>query len=146
MCESFLLNKWLEMITTLHLNTKRGPWKSEWESVFFWIVPFMVCYLYVWMASTRAVTCASAVDKWFSMYHSVFNVAVVHLFPFFAFIIIVTIQLTLLLGYQVWGWMNVVYKFHLKCLQKVFRKFLFWCLGWFSLKSLEVLSTVGSTP
>ena len=35
--------------------------------------------------------------------------------------------------------MKVVYKFHLKCLQKVFRKFLFWCLGWFSLKSLVVL-------
>ena len=35
--------------------------------------------------------------------------------------------------------MKVVYKFHLKCLQKVFRKFLFRCLGWFSLKSLEVL-------
>ena len=35
--------------------------------------------------------------------------------------------------------MKVVYKFHLKYLQKVFRKFLFWCLGWFSLKSLEVL-------
>ena len=35
--------------------------------------------------------------------------------------------------------MKVVYKFHLKCLQKVFRKFLFWCLGWFPLKSLEVL-------
>ena len=36
--------------------------------------------------------------------------------------------------------MKVVYKFHHKWLQKVFRKFLFWCLGWFSLKSLEVLS------
>ena len=100
-CESFLLNKWVEMIITLHSNTKRGPWKSERESVFFWIVPFMVCYLYVWMASTRAVTCTSAVDKWLTMYPSVFIVALVHLFPFFAFI--VTIQLTLLLGYQVWG-------------------------------------------
>ena len=107
---------------------------------YFWIDPFMVCYLYVWMASTSmtmAVTCTSAVDKWFTMYPSVFIVVLIHLFPFFAFI--VTIQLTLLLEYQVWGLMKVVYKFHLKCLQKVFRKFLFWCLGWFSLKSLEVL-------
>ena len=99
----FLLNKWLEMITTTHSNTKRSPWKSKRESFFFWIDPFMVCYLYVWMASTsmtRAVTCTSAVDKWFTMYPSVFNVVLIHLFPFFAFI--VTIQLTLLLAYQVW--------------------------------------------
>ena len=34
---------------------------------------------------------------------------------------------------------GITYKFYLKCLQKVFRKFLFWCLGWFSWKSLEVL-------
>ena len=128
------------MITTTHSNTKRSPWKSTRESFFFWIDPFMVCYLYVWIASTsmtRAVTCTSAVDKWFTMYPSVFSVVLFHLFPFFAFI--VTVQLTLLLEYQVWGWMKVVYKFHLKCLQNVFRKFLFWCLGWFSLKSLEVL-------
>ena len=35
--------------------------------------------------------------------------------------------------------MKGVSKFHLKCLQKVFRKFLFWCLSCFSLKSIEVL-------
>ena len=33
---------------------------------------------------------------------------------------------------------EVKYKFHPKCLQKVFRESL-WCLGWFSLKSTEVL-------
>ena len=99
----FLLNKWLEMITTTHSNTKRSPCKSKRES-FFWIDPFMVRYLYVWMASTsmtREVTCSctSAVDKWFTMHPSVFIAVLIHLFTFFAFI--VTIQLTLLLEYQV---------------------------------------------
>ena len=72
-CESFLLNKWLEMITTLHSNTKRSPWKSERESFFVWIVPFMVCCLYVWMASTRELTCTSAVDKWFTICTPLFS-------------------------------------------------------------------------
>ena len=79
------------MITTTHSNTKSSPWKSERESFFFWIVPFMVCCLYIWMTSTRAVTCTSVVVNWFAMYPSVFIVVVVHLFLFFAFI--VTIQL-----------------------------------------------------
>ena len=111
--ESFIIMKvypcsvWISfwvMITTTHSNTKSrpSPWKSERESFFFWIVPFMVCCLYVWMmTSTRAVTCTSVVVNWFAMYLSVFIVGLVHLFLFFAFI--VTIQLTLLLGYQVWG-------------------------------------------
>ena len=41
-------------------------------------------------------------------------------------------QVTLLL---VTSMMKGVYKFLFKC----FRKFLFWCLGWFSLKSIKVL-------
>ena len=143
-CVNLLLSKWLEMITTMHSITKKSPWKSERESFFFWIVPFMVCCLYEWMTSTRAVTCTSAaVDKWFAMYPSVFIVVLVRLFLFFAFI--VTIQITLLLGYQVWGEMKVVYKFHRKYLQKNFRKFLFRCLGWFSMKSLEVLYNLTNT-
>ena len=127
------------MITTPHSNIKRGPWKSERESVFFWIVPFMVCYLYVWMASTKAVTCTSAVDKWFTMYPSVFIVTLVHLFPFFAFI--VTIQLTLLLGSSMRLNEGSI-QISSQMLAKIFRKFLFWCLGWFSLKSLEILCHV----
>ena len=89
-CESSFWVLWLELITTMHSNTKRSPWKSERESFFFWIVPFMACCLYVWMTITRAVTCISAVDKWFAMYPSVFIVFLVHIFLFFAFI--VTIQ------------------------------------------------------
>ena len=71
------------MITTTHSNTKSSPWKSGRESVFFWIVPFMVCCLYVWMTSTRAVTCTSVVVNWFAMYPSVFIVGLVHLFLIF---------------------------------------------------------------
>ena len=74
-CESSF--EW--MIWDNHNNAfkhKRSPWKSERESS-FWIVPFMVWCLYVWIASTRAVTCTSAVDKWFAMYHSVFIVVLV---------------------------------------------------------------------
>ena len=97
---SVWLSFWV-MITTTQSNTKISPWKPERESFFFWIVPFMVCCLYVWMTSTRAVTCTSVVVNWFAMYPSVFIMGLVHLFLFFAFI--VTIQLTLLLGYQVWG-------------------------------------------
>ena len=122
------------------IQTQRGVLGSQignpfsFELFHSWCVAFM----YEWPASTWAVTCTSAVDKWFAMFPSVFIVVLVHLFLIFAFI--VTIQLTLLLGCQVWGLMKVVYKFHHQCLQNVFRKFLFRCLGWFSLKSLEVLS------
>ena len=90
------------MITTRHSNTKSSPCNSERESFFFWIVPsWWVCCLYVWMTSTRAVTCTSVVIKWFAMYPSVSIMVLVHLFLFFAFI--VTIQFILLLGYQVCG-------------------------------------------
>ena len=93
---SLWISFWV-MITTAHSNTKTGPWNSERESFFFWIVSFMVCCLYVWMTSTRAVTCTSVIVRWFAMYPSVFIMVLVHLFLFFAFI--VTIQLTLLLEY-----------------------------------------------
>ena len=121
-----------------HSNTKRSPWKPGRESFFFCIVPFMVCCLYVSVASTRAVTCTSAVDKWFAMYPSVFIVVLVNLFLIFAFI--VTIQLTLLLGYKYMRLNEGSIQISSQMLEKVFRKFLFWCLGWFSLKLLEVLS------
>ena len=49
------------------------------EFFFFWIVTFMVCCLYVWMVSTRALTYTSAVDQWFAMYPFVFIVSLVHL-------------------------------------------------------------------
>ena len=82
-------------------KTKRSPWKSEGEFFFFWIVPFMVCCLYVWMVNTRAVTYTSAVDKWFAMY-PLFSLWFWFIYSYF-FAFIVTIQLTLLLGYQLWG-------------------------------------------
>ena len=103
-----------------HTNTKRSPWKPERKSFFFWIVPFMVCCLYVWMASTRAVTCTSAVDKRFAMYPSVFIAVLVHLFLIFA----------------------CLYSHNSVNFVIGFRKFLFCCLGWFSLKSSEVLSKI----
>ena len=59
-----------------HYNTfKHKEWslRSERESFFFWIVPFMVCWLYVWMTSTRVVTCTGVVVNWFAMYPSVFH-------------------------------------------------------------------------
>ena len=81
-CVNLLLSKWLELITTMHSNTKRSHWKSERESFFFWIVTFMVCCLYVWMASTRAVTlpvklindllCTPLFPLWFWFIYSYF--------------------------------------------------------------------------
>ena len=63
-CKVYPCSVWISfwvIITTTHSNTKSSPWKSERESFFFWIVSFMVCCLYVWMTSTRAVTCTSVV-------------------------------------------------------------------------------------
>ena len=94
----------IDLITTLHSSTMRSPWESERESLFFWIVPFIACCLYICMVNIvcyKAVKCTMAVDNWFAMYPSVLVVCLVHLFLFLAFI--APIQLTLLLGYQAWG-------------------------------------------
>ena len=96
---NLLLSRWLEMIRTTHSNTKRSPWKSERESFFFWIAPFMMCCLYVWMVRTRAVTFTSAV-KWFAMYPSVL---IVFWFIYSYFCLCSHNSVNLLLGYQVWG-------------------------------------------
>ena len=81
------------------------------------------------------------VIKWFAMCPSVFIVVLVHLFLIFCLYNHSSVNFVIVISSMRLN-EGSIYKFHHKCLQKVFRKFLFRCLGWFSLKSLEVLFSI----
>ena len=71
-----------------------------------------------------------------AMYPSVFNEVFGLFIPIFCLL-----RHNLVYKFVIWissMRLNETYKFHCKSLQKVFRKFLFWCLGCFLLKSIEV--------
>ena len=121
--------RWLQQC----IQTQRGVLGSQSGNLssFEWCIAFMYEWpvLGQWPVPVQQINdllCTPLISLWFWLF--------IHIFCLYSHN-----SVNFVIGISRMRLIKAVYKFHHKCLQKVFRKFLFWCLGWFSLKSLQVL-------